>query len=107
MNVGVLRLAFAVFWLLVAALLFLRHALLPEEVLGRIDSRNIDLGGVLAVALGWWNLIRWYMSRPRPQAEMPLDTRHRPLEPRGDGERSEEYNPEFDFTRPPPAGSGG
>jgi hypothetical protein len=107
MDVRVLRLAFAVFWLLVAALVFLRHYLLPEGVLGRIDSRNLDLGAVLAVALGWWNLIRWYMGRPRPPAEMPLDTRRRPLEPRGDGERVEEYNPEFDFTRQPPAGSGG
>jgi hypothetical protein len=103
MNVGVMRLGFAVFWLLVASLLFLRRYVVPEAVLGRIDSGNLDLGAVLAVVLGGWNLVRWYMGRPRPPAESPLDTRRRPLEPRRDGERVEEYNPEFDFTRQPRA----
>jgi hypothetical protein len=102
MSVGVMRLAFGVFWLLVAALLFLRHYLVPDAVLDRLGTRNLDLGAVLAVVLGWWNLARWYMGRPRPSAESPLDTRRRPLEPRRDDERVEEYNPEFDFTRQPP-----
>jgi hypothetical protein len=53
----------------------------------------------LALALAGWNLIRWYIGRPRVATTPPLEHRRRPLEPRGD-ERVEEYNPEFDFNRP-------
>ncbi len=99
MNVGVLRLGFAVFWLAIAALLFFRHELAPGAWGGRFDSRNLDVGALLAVALAVWNVVRWYMSRRRPTPAPTLDTRRRPLEPRRGTEHTEEYNPEFDFTK--------
>lgn len=97
MNVGVLRMGFAAFWLVVAGVLYFREYLAPG-VWGR--SLNYDFGAFLAVALAGWNLVRWYVGRPRVAAVPRLDPRRRPLEPRDDG-RVEEYNPEFDFNRPP------
>ena len=100
MNVGVLRLGFAVFWLTIAAMLFFRRELASGAW---VENRNLDLGALLAAALALWNLARWYIGRRRVPAASPLDNRRRPLEPRQGGERVEEYNPEFDFSRQPPA----
>jgi hypothetical protein len=95
MNVGVLRLGFAAFWLVVAGVVYFREQLAPAA-LGQ--SRNLDLGALLALALAGWNLMRWYLGRTRVAA-VPQRAHRRPLEPRGD-ERVEEYNPEFDFNKP-------
>jgi hypothetical protein len=95
MKVGVLRLAFAAFWLVVAGVVYFREQLTPGAW---GQSRNLDLGALLALALAGWNLMRWYLGRPRVSATAVLE-RRRPLEPRSD-ERVEEYNPEFDFNRP-------
>ncbi|HET6574031.1 MAG TPA: hypothetical protein VFG68_10545 [Fimbriiglobus sp.] len=96
MNVGVLRLGFAVFWLAVAGLLYFRERLAPGAW-GK--SLNYDLGALLALALAGWNMMRWYIARRRVAAAPGLDRRRRPLEPRDDA-RVEEYNPEFDFNKP-------
>lgn len=96
MNVGVLRLGFAAFWLVVAGVVYFREQLAPGAW---GQSRNLDLGALLAVALAGWNLVRWYIGRPRVVATPGLG-RRRPLEPRDD-EQVEEYNPEFDFNKPP------
>ncbi len=100
MNVGVLRLGFAVFWLAVAGVIYFRRNLAPGAWAG---DRNLDLGALLAVALAGWNLARWYIGRRRVPAAAGLEHRRRPLEPRRGDERVEEYNPEFDFPRQPPA----
>ena len=97
MSVGVLRLGFAAFWLAVAGVVYFREELAPGAW---GQSRNLDLGALLALALAGWNVVRWYLGRPRGAATPPLDHRRRPLEPRDD-ERAEEYNPEFDFNKPP------
>jgi hypothetical protein len=96
MNVGVLRLGFAAFWLVVAGVIYFRGELAPGAW---GQSRNLDLGALLALALAGWNLMRWYIGRRRVATTPVLDRRRRPLEPRGD-ERAEEYNPEFDFNKP-------
>ncbi|HVK15336.1 MAG TPA: hypothetical protein VM533_00215 [Fimbriiglobus sp.] len=97
MNVGVLRLGFAVFWLTVAGVVYFRDELVPGAW---GQAHNLDLGALLALALAGWNLMRWYLGRRRVVAATPgLDRRRRPLEPRGDA-RVEEYNPEFDFNKP-------
>jgi hypothetical protein len=95
MNVGVLRLGFAAFWLVVAAAVYFRKELAPEAW---GDARNLDLGALLALALAGWNLMRWYLGRSRVPAT-PGSNHRRPLEPRDD-QRVEEYNPEFDFNKP-------
>jgi hypothetical protein len=95
MNVGVLRLGFAAFWLVVAGVVYFREQLTPGAW---GQSRNLDLGALLALALAGWNLMRWYLGRPRTTTPVS-DHRRRPLEPR-DEKRVEEYNPEFDFNRP-------
>jgi hypothetical protein len=98
MNVGVLRLGFAAFWLAVAGAVYFRDQLAPAAW---DKPRNLDLGALLALALAGWNLTRWYIGRRRVVAAAPrLDRHRRPLEPRGDA-RAEEYNPEFDFNKPP------
>src|SRR5262245_36394357 len=96
MNVTVLRWGFAVFWLVVAGLLFFGLQIAPEAW---PDERNLVLGGVLALALAGWNIVRWYISRPRTASVSALDHRRRPLEPRPQGEQTPEYNPDFDFNR--------
>ena len=98
MNVGVLRLGFAAFWLTVAGLLVCRGHVAPDD---RSDPQSLDLWAALAVAFAGWNVFRWYGARrPRPAGpENPLlRHRRRPLEPRRE-ERPPEYHPEFDFGR--------
>jgi len=96
MNVGVLRLGFAVFWLAVAGVVYFREHLVPGAW---GQAHNLDLGALLALALAGWNLMRWYIGRRRKPASPGLGRRRLPLEPR-DGEWSEEFNPEFDFNKP-------
>ena len=78
-----------------------------REILARLDSRTLDMGALLALAFAVWNVARWYMATRRGPVSEPahLPPHRRPLEPR-DGERAEEYIPEFDFTRQPPPRSG-
>jgi hypothetical protein len=107
MNVSVLRLGFAVFWLALAMLLFLRRTMAPDGAAERLGFVSLDVAALLAVVLSLWNFARWYMGRSRPPAEWPVRQHRRPLEPRRDSERVEEYNPEFDFTRQSGTESGG
>ncbi len=96
MNVGVLRLGFAVFWLAMAGMIYFRNKLAPGAW---GQSRNLDLVALLALALAGWNLVRWYVGRRRVAAPLVTSRHRRPLEPRGN-EPAGEYNPDFDFTKP-------
>ncbi len=86
MSVATLRLVFAGVWLLIAVGLLTRHWTAPPALAGRLESRNLDLGGLLAVGFAVWNLARWRQARKWRAVE-----RRRPRPPGG------EWNPEFDF----------
>src|SRR5689334_4750998 len=93
---GVMRLGFGLFWLVVAGLLFYRGHVAPVEQ----DSAGTDVGALFALALAGWNVVRWYVAR-RPAEVRPNPLAHsRPLE--GRREQPAEYHPEFDFTRQDP-----
>jgi hypothetical protein len=98
MSYRVINLAFAVFWLLVAAY-FLRARLGPDQNAAWADPQLNDLYALLALALVLWNVTRWYHRRPTGAAPNPLATRRRSLEERRENERPAEYHPEFDFSR--------
>jgi hypothetical protein len=100
MNVGVLRLGFAAFWLVVAGLLLYRANFFPA---GQPDPQSLTFGAVMAVAFAGWNGFRWYLarrSRPAGPVNPLLRHRRKPLEPKRE-ERPKEFNPEFDFSNPP------
>ena len=88
MNFDSIRLMLGVLWLGVAIVVVVRPAGLGQ----RLDGENGGLIMVAALALAAWNLSRWYFTRPTP-AVGP-----RPLRGRGNA-RTEEYNPELDFTK--------
>ena len=96
MSVRAMRLGLAVFWLVVGVGLLLRHTLVPEWA-ARQEGNGFDLGAILALVFAAWNLARWIGSAPRPTGELP--PHRRPLEPSRDGERKDEYIPEFDFSK--------
>jgi hypothetical protein len=96
MNVGLLRLGFAAFWLVVAVAIYFRDQLAPGAW---AKSHNVDLGIPLALALAVWNVVRWYIGRRKVSATSISAHRGQPLEPR-DNERVMEYNPDFDFNNP-------
>lgn len=80
MTLSTLRLLFAAGWLLVAMVLFV--------------YRPVDFShsaGVMAVLLGLYNAVRWYVGRFRPAPRREMRRRA--------GES--EYHPEFDFGREP------
>jgi hypothetical protein len=91
MSVAALRLLFAGAWAAVAVALLARHWLAPPGLGPRLQSRNLDLGGLLAVGFAVWNLARWRQAKTSGGGRLPR-TRRRP-EP---GER----NPDFDFGGP-------
>ena len=96
MSVRALRLGLALVWLLVGVALLLRGTLFPEWA-ARQEGNSLDIGAILALAFAAWNLARWIGSAPRPAGELP--PHRRPLEPGRDGERKDEYLPEFDFSK--------
>ena len=96
MSVRTLRMGLAVLWLIVGVALLLRHTLFPEWA-ARQEGNSLDLGAILALAFAAWNLARWIGSASRPVGELP--PHRRPLEPGREGERKDEYLPEFDFSK--------
>lgn len=95
MNVRHMRLGLGIFFLLMgAALLVLRFG--APEAIAKFDPMRLFLGALLAIALGCWNLMRWYNAwlwfheRATPV--------RRPLQPDPTAS-GEEYNPEFDFDK--------
>lgn len=88
MSVATLRLVFAVVWAAIAVLLLTRHSTAPAGLADRLQSRNLDLGGLLAAAFALWNLARWWQARPRRVTSRSRKPPRR------------EYHPEFDFNSP-------
>ena len=101
MGFGLLRVGLAAVWVTLAVGLFFRHRVGAADALGGVGDRNGDLFALGCLALAAWNLARFFGGR-RPSAR---STTRRPLEPRADrgADRPDEYHPEFDFTRRPPA----
>lgn len=92
MQLGVLRIFLAVFWVVIAFGVYYRQWFAPAEW---GDSENLDLAAVVALAFAVWNIVRFFALRqPRPSQEPPI-----PIHPE---ERKDEYNPEFDFSRSSP-----
>ena len=96
MNVGVLRLGFAVFWLVMAGVFYFQ-----QDALLRLGAnpQTLNLGAALALVLAIWQLVRWSIGSRKSPNQTHQPTHRRPLEPR-DEERPDEYNPELDFNRP-------
>jgi hypothetical protein len=105
MAVRHLRLALGVFFICMAALLFLREELAPAFA-EKMKDRHPVAGAWFALVLAGWNLSRWYTdwsARRAPAGQNPLAVRTHGREQNGE----EEPNPDFDFTggQPhPPAG---
>ena len=105
MNLGILRLGFAVFWLIVAGLaIYLAHLAPGPPRFGQFGPQTLDLAAVLGVVLAGWNLVRWFLARRPPTVPENPFQRRTVLAPRPD--RPEEYHPEFDFSRNPPRPEG-
>ena len=100
MGVDLMRLVLGLFWLSLAVGVFFRDYLGPNFE-GRFNSPNADLVGLLALAIAGWNFSRWYLGRSR-QVETEVVSR-RPVEPRTERDRPDEYIPELDFTKPLPS----
>ena len=105
MNINALRMGLSLFWLVIGAGVLLRTQLGLGVLNERIESRSLDLFGVLGIALAGWNLLRWWFSRPRTMNSGDLRDK---LAERRRPECPEEYIPELDFTkdsaeRPKPA----
>ena len=105
MNVRLLNLCLAVFWLALAA------AMLAEAHTAERPRFVLPVGG--GVSLGWvalafaaYNLVRWLVLGGRRPPEAPVSR----LAHRGPRDGPDEYHPEFDFGRPadpePPAAPG-
>src|SRR5438067_2452251 len=90
-----LRLGLAVFFLLMAGVLFLRHTLAPELV-ANMKDRNLTFGAWLALALAGWNAARWYTDWSARRDRMGAN----PLAVRTIKPADQEPNPAFDFDEP-------
>ena len=102
MNVGAVRIAFALFWLVVAAAVFARNHLFGANADNQVGGgRSLDLTAYLAVGLAVWNLVRWWAGRGKTAPTQWPEGRQ-PLAPRDPtAERKEEYNPELDAMQRP------
>lgn len=85
------RLSFAVLWLVTGTTLLIRHYLFRPGFLAQFDQTYMTVGGLLALLLAGYNLLRLRMIR-RPRRPGPLN----PLA-RKRGESSADNNPELDF----------
>ncbi len=96
LNTSTLRVGLAALWLAVGAGLLTRHLWDDGGLDARAGGRDLTLFGVVAVALGAWNVLRLWLARPKPRPDLSelIDARRRA---RG----VEVRNPEFDFGEPP------
>ncbi|MCZ2344091.1 MAG: hypothetical protein LC104_20200 [Bacteroidales bacterium] len=93
MQLGILRLFLAAFWFVAAFGIYYRQWFAPAAW---NDNANFDLAVILAVALGVWNIVRFFTFRqPRLVEKDALASHPEP-------ERPEEYNPELDFSKQRP-----
>src|SRR5262245_2990563 len=96
-----LNLAMAIFWWIIAAILF-GARILGSPIKGMFPDSDL-LFGVAATVFAAYKFVRWWSARVRQKAREAAAAqppKKRPVE------RPVEYNPEFDFTRPdtPPDG---
>ena len=97
-NINVLRIGLAAFWLVIGVGILLRAYLGLANLDERIESRSLNLFGFLGVSLAGWNLLRWWFSRPRTMSQNALREK---IATRRKTEHPEEYIPELDFTKAP------
>jgi hypothetical protein len=95
MTVRHMRLMLGVFFLIMGVVLLALRFGAPEAM-ARFDPTRLFLGALLALALGCWNLMKWYSAWMWFQ-ERATPVR-RPLQPDPTAS-AEEYNPEFDFDK--------
>ena len=94
MAVRHMRLVLGVFFLIVGVGILVLRFGAPEAV-ARFDSLRLFLGALLALVLGAVNFMKWYSGYLWfQQQSTPV---RQPLRP--DPTASEEYNPEFDFSK--------
>jgi hypothetical protein len=93
MSLRTLRLAFALFWLLVSLTLFMRHQIAPPEWENRMASPNLSLGAWLALLLAMWNMMRGWQTQTASKSI-------RRVQPDRE-QQAREYHPEFDFREQP------
>lgn len=98
MNINVMRIGLAAFWLVIGVGILLRAYLGLANLDERIEPRSLDLFGFLGVSLAGWNLLRWWFSRPRTMSPNAMREK---IAARRKPEQPEEYNPELDFTQAP------
>jgi hypothetical protein len=95
MLVAVIRIGFAGLWAVLGLILLLRHTLLAPEMYEQYDPKFLTLGGLLALLLAVFNVLRWLLAvRQARRRTAPRN----PLAPRGPRPRDTEYHPEWDFT---------
>ena len=94
MAVRDMRLALGLFFLTAGAVLLGLRFGKPDAV-AKLDPLRLFLGALLAVALGCWNLSKWYAGWIWYQQQaMPV---RRPLQPDAGEAAAPEVHPEFDF----------
>ena len=97
MPIRQMRLIMGLFFLCAGtALLVVRFGF--PEALPRMDPLRLFLGALLALALGCWNLAKWYTGWLWYQ-EQATPVRY-PLQPDPNAEHRPEVLPEFDFDKP-------
>ena len=83
------------FWGTLALVILLRTELFPPGSLDRVPVRNWTVANLVCGLLAIWNVARWYqiLQARREQPVRPA------LQPRAEGQRGYEYNPELDFQK--------
>jgi hypothetical protein len=100
MNLRLMNLCLALIWLTLGL------ALLGEEWTTGRPRWVIPVGGGvsvawLAVVLGVYNLVRWWLLGYRERARTPTrSSLEQPLKRTAEERQSDEYNPDLDFSRP-------
>ena len=98
MAVRHMRLAVGVFFLILGVVLLILRFTMPELV-AKFDPLRLLMGGLLALVLGCWNMMKWYAGWMWYQQQAtPV---RQPLQPDPTRERKEyeEPNPAFDFNK--------
>jgi hypothetical protein len=96
MNVRFLRLLLGLFFLFAGTALLVVRFAAPDAV-AKFDPLRIFLGGVFALVLAGWNLMKWYAAVLEfERRSTPVRS---PLQREPDAVREEEPNPEFDFSK--------
>jgi hypothetical protein len=104
--VAFLNLMLAGFWLIVALVLLLPLWLAPEQPVLVIPGTKLPIGW-LALVMGAYNVIRWWMIRSQRQQQREMQDglarlRKRRILPR----EPVEPDPNFNFTEEPPKSPG-